>query len=80
MRYYDLVGNLPWTMHNMWWQYRYSMDDEMLREKIYPLLRRSINLYLHMVGEGEDGKLRLPPTYSPETGRLRGLQLRPGPV
>jgi len=40
----------------------------MLREKIYPLLRRSINLYLHMVEEGDDGKLHLPPTYSPETG------------
>jgi hypothetical protein len=68
MRYYHLVGNLPWTMHNMWWQYRYSMDDTMLREKIYPLLRRAINLYLHMIEEGEDGKLRLPPTFSPELG------------
>jgi len=71
VRYYDMVGTLPWTMHNMWWQYRYSMDDEMLREKIYPLLRRSINLYLHMVKESEDGKLRLPPTYSPETGTFK---------
>jgi hypothetical protein len=68
MRYFDLVGTLPWTMHNMWLQYRYSMDEEMLREKIYPLLRRSINLYLHMVEEGADGKLHLPPTYSPELG------------
>ncbi len=68
MRYYDEVGNLPWTMHNLWSQYRYSMDDNMLREKIYPLLRRSMNLYLHMVEEGTDGKLHLPPTYSPETG------------
>ena len=67
MRYYDLVGNLPWTLHNAWMQYRYSMDDTMLREKIYPLLRRSMNLYLHMVEEGADGKLHLPPTYSPET-------------
>jgi len=67
MRYYDLVGNLPWTLHNAWMQYRHSMDDGMLREKIYPLLRRSMNLYLHMVQEGADGKLHLPPTYSPET-------------
>ncbi|BDS06978.1 hypothetical protein NT6N_20180 [Oceaniferula spumae] len=67
MRYYDLVGNLPWTMSNFWFQYRYSMDDEMLRVKIYPLLRRSINMYLNMLTEGEDGKLHLPPTYSPET-------------
>jgi alpha-L-fucosidase 2 len=68
MRYYQLVGTLPWAMQNCWSQYRHSMDDDMLREKIYPLLRRAINLYLHMVEEGSDGKLRLPPTYSPETG------------
>ena len=71
MRYYDLVGNLPWTLHNAWMQYRYSMDDTMLREMIYPLLRRSMNLYLHMVEEGADGKLHLPPTYSPETLALK---------
>ncbi len=67
-RYSELFGTLPWAMNNLWSQYRYSMDDEMLREKIYPLLRRSINMYFHLVKEGEDGKLHLPPTYSPETG------------
>ena len=46
------------------------MDDELLREKDFPLLRRAINLYLHMIAEEEeeDGTVRLPPTYSPETG------------
>ena len=68
MRYYQLVGDLPWVLNNCWSQYRYSMDDAMLREKIYPLLRRAINLYFHMVEKGADGKLHLPPTYSPETG------------
>ncbi len=70
MRYFNMVGNLPWVMNNCWSQYRYSMDDEMLRKKIYPLLRRSINFYLHMAEEGPDGKLHLPPTYSPETSDL----------
>ena len=68
MRYFDCVGNLAWTMNNMWSQYRYSMDKQMLRDKIYPLLRRSINLYLHMIEADDDGTLHLPPTYSPETG------------
>jgi len=66
MRYYECVGNLPWAMHNCWLQYRHSMDDDMLREKVYPLLVRSINLYLHMLEEGDDGRLHLPPTFSPE--------------
>jgi len=69
-RYYHLVGNLPWTLHNAWMQYRYSMDDQMLREIIYPLLRRAMNLYLHLVEEGADGKLHLLLTYSPETQAL----------
>ncbi len=71
MRYFQLVGTLPWALNNCWSQYRYSMDDAMLREKIYPLLRRSINLYLHLVEKGADGKLHLPPTYSPESGVYR---------
>jgi alpha-L-fucosidase 2 len=67
MRYYNLLGNLPWTLHNAWWHYRHSMDESILRETIHPLLRRAINLYLHMLVEEPDGTLRLPPTYSPET-------------
>jgi len=67
MRYYNAVGHLTWVMHNCWLQYRFSMDDDMLRGKIYPLLKRSINFYRHMLVEGQDGKLHLPPTYSPET-------------
>ncbi len=67
MRYYDAVGHLPWAMHNCWLQYRFSMDDELLRTKIFPLLRRSINLYRHLLIEDDDGRLHLPKTYSPET-------------
>jgi hypothetical protein len=33
---------------------------------LYPLLKRSINYYRHLLYEGKDGKLHLPPTYSPE--------------
>jgi alpha-L-fucosidase 2 len=70
---YDCVGpiesdlsDLPWAMHNYWLQYRYSMDDQMLRDRIYPMLKRSINYYLHLLKEGPDGKLHLPLGYSPE--------------
>ena len=71
MRYFQLVGCLPWLLHNAWWQYRFSMDDAMLRSKIYPLLRRAVNLYLHLAEEDDDGRIQLPPTYSPETGTWR---------
>ena len=70
---YDCVGpvgkelcNLPWTMHNYWLQYRYCMDDRMLRERIFPMLKRSINYYLHLLKTGADGRLHLPRGLSPE--------------
>ena len=67
-RYSEMVGCLPWLLNNCWLHYRYTMDNEMLRIKIFPLLRRSINLYWHLLYAGDDGKLHLPPTFSPETG------------
>lgn len=67
------VGNLPWACHNYYRQYRYCMDDTMLREKLYPLLRRSINYYFNIMYQGADGKLHIPPTISPEYGSFKKL-------
>lgn len=60
------LGNLTWVCHNYWLHYRHCMDEEMLRDRIYPLLRRSVNFYLHLLQPGEDGKLHLPLAISPE--------------
>jgi alpha-L-fucosidase 2 len=68
MRYFKCVGDLPWALHDAWLLYRATMDDRLLREDIVPLLRRSVNLYLHLLEEGPDGRLHLPETYSPEYG------------
>ena len=63
----DLIA-LPWCAHNYYVHYRFSMDDDMLRWRVYPLLRRAINLYLHYLEEGTDGKYHLPLTRSCEYG------------
>ncbi|MEU9291643.1 Tat pathway signal sequence domain protein [Streptomyces sp. NPDC048275] len=60
------VGNLTWALHNVWLSYRHSMDKSLLRDTIYPVLRRAINYYLHFLTPGSDGKLHLPSTLSPE--------------
>jgi len=60
------VGNLTWIMHNVWLQYRHSLDESLLRDPLFPLLRRSINYYRHFLATGPDGKLHLPSTRSPE--------------
>ena len=70
-RYREMVGCLPWLLNNCWLQYRYSMDREMLKTTVFPLLRRSVNLYRHLLFTGDDGKQHLPPTFSPETGNTK---------
>ncbi len=62
------VGNLTWACHSLWLIYRHKMDDTLLREKLFPLLKGAVNYYLHFLREEPDGKLHLPATYSPEYG------------
>ncbi|MFJ8358184.1 glycosyl hydrolase family 95 catalytic domain-containing protein [Streptomyces sp. NPDC093984] len=62
------VGNLTWALHNVWLSYRHTMDESVLRDVLYPLLRKAINYYLHFLQPGPDGKLHLPATFSPEYG------------
>ncbi|HEX8870261.1 MAG TPA: Tat pathway signal sequence domain protein, partial [Lentzea sp.] len=62
------IGNLPWLLHNAWLSYRHTMDERILRDTVFPVLRRSTNYYLHFLRKGNDGKLHLLPTYSPEYG------------
>ncbi|MDX3452970.1 Tat pathway signal sequence domain protein [Streptomyces sp. ME02-8801-2C] len=60
------VGDLTWALHNVWLSYRHTMDDRLLRDTVFPLLRRAVNYYLHFLQPGDDGKLHLPSTLSPE--------------
>lgn len=62
------VGNLTWACHNLWLIYRHKMDDRLLKEKLFPLLKGAINYYIPFLYEGKDGKLHLRKTYSPEYG------------
>ena len=65
------LGNLPWTCLLLWRQYRVTMDESILRDDVFPLLRASVNYYLHFAQKGPDGKYHLPSTCSPEYGNTR---------
>ena len=52
----------------MWLSYRHTMDRSILRDTLFPLLRKAVNYYLHFLTPGPDGKLHLPATFSPEYG------------
>jgi alpha-L-fucosidase 2 len=60
------MGDLPWTLYYYWLDYRYQMDDRILRERVYPLLKRAVGNYLAYVERGDDGHWHLPSTHSPE--------------
>jgi alpha-L-fucosidase 2 len=66
-------GDFTWGMFLYWQQYRYTMDDALVtnqaKHAFYPLLKGSINLYLHLLRPGDDGKLHLPRMHSPEYSR-----------
>ena len=65
-------GDFTWALWLYWQQYRYSMDASLVKDQaahaFYPLLKGSVNLYLHLLKPGEDGKLHLPKMCSPEYG------------
>ncbi|MFJ2177927.1 glycosyl hydrolase family 95 catalytic domain-containing protein [Streptomyces sp. NPDC087851] len=60
------TGDLTWALHNVWLSYRHSMDESLLRDTLFPVLRRAIAYYLHFLTPGSDGRLHLPSTLSPE--------------
>ncbi|GAB6010675.1 glycosyl hydrolase family 95 catalytic domain-containing protein [Viscerimonas tarda] len=61
------LGLLTWACHNVWLEYRHSMDRTIL-EKLFPVLKRSINYYIHFLRVEDDNKYHLPSSYSPEYG------------
>ena len=66
---------LPWLMQHCYLQYRYTMDDQRLRERIYPLMRRTFNLYLHLIRLGDDGHYHIPKAFSDEYGYAEDTSL-----
>jgi hypothetical protein len=61
-------GHLTWAMHNCYQMYRATMDDAMLRDMIYPILRRAVNFQFHLLVEHPDGNCGFENTNSPEYG------------
>src|SRR5256714_1054581 len=60
------MGDLPWTLYYYWLDYRFQMDERILRERVYPLLKRAVGNYLAYLEHGDEGRWHLPPTHSPE--------------
>ena len=63
-------GTLPlggaWMSFPVWRHYRYTQDEEYLRETAYPILRGAAQFVVDFLVEGPDGHLVTAPSYSPE--------------
>ncbi len=67
-------GDFTWMLHNYWMHYRYSMDHTLVTDEkthaLFSLLKKSINVYLHTMKKGADGKYHLPVWMTPEYGKV----------
>jgi alpha-L-fucosidase 2 len=64
------LSNLIWTMHNYWLHHRHTMDQAMLRERLYPVLKASVTYVLRQLLPGKDGRLHIPEAVSPEYPKM----------
>lgn len=54
-----------WVSQHFYWQWKYSMDAQLLKEKVYPYLHETAT-FLENITRLENGKRRLPLSSSPE--------------
>lgn len=60
------LGNLTWAMYYCWQEYQMTLDKSILKDVVYPALRGAMQYYCHFLYKGDDGRLHLPKTASPE--------------
>jgi alpha-L-fucosidase 2 len=61
-------GNCAWLAHHYWLHYLYSLDRNFLRDEALPLMQLAFLTYANLLEPGEDGKLHVPLSHSPEWG------------
>ena len=59
------ICETPWTVQSLWWQYKYTLDENYLR-RVYPMLRAAARFLVAYLKKGDDGKYHVIPTVSPE--------------
>jgi len=58
--------NGVWLLQNIYWHWRYTMDEKFLREKCYPYCKEMALAIEDLLKEDENGRLKLPLSSSPE--------------
>ncbi len=59
---------VPWIIQNVWEYYEYTLDEDILCDRIYPIMKEQAVFYAQILVEDENGELISTPSYSPEHG------------
>lgn len=59
---------VPWIIQNIWEYYEYTQDIDLLKSKIYPIMKEEATFYQQILTKDSDGKLVSSPSFSPEQG------------
>jgi len=59
-------ANLTWLLYYYYQYYAYTHDEQTLKTKIYPLLKRSANFLIHQLKADDHGIYHFPMSHSPE--------------
>lgn len=68
-------GAASWLAQNFYEYWKYSGDDIFLRETAFPYMKSCAELYMQLLTEGDDGKLHLYLSSSPESFCKDGAQV-----
>jgi alpha-L-fucosidase 2 len=60
------LGAGTWLAQHLWWFYQYKPDQTFLRDQAYPFLKDTLLFWENILEKGEDGKLHVPLSSSPE--------------
>ncbi len=83
----DMIANnqakvpdmLAWILHDYWLHCSYAGDRDRMREKLFPILRKTVNSYLNYLRQNAvddgDGKIHIKYSWSPEYPGGRGRDI-----
>ncbi|NRD20688.1 hypothetical protein HNV08_11565 [Winogradskyella eckloniae] len=70
---------LAWILNNYWLHCQFEGDDSRMRDKLFPILKKTVNSYLNYIKENpvhaEDGKIHIKYSWSPEYKPGRGQDI-----
>ncbi|WP_279545912.1 glycoside hydrolase family 95 protein [Pseudoteredinibacter isoporae] len=63
-------GGAAWLSQHAWQHYAFSLDEQYLEQRAWPIMKEAAEFWLHYLQTNEQGELISSPSYSPEHGGI----------